>query len=43
MNKENQLSNILGELTASVAHLIIHSEFLKEIIEVYGLRQGFSK
>ena len=31
---ENQLSNILGELTASVTHLNIHSESLKEIIEV---------
>ncbi|KPA15566.1 hypothetical protein MHK_004226 [Candidatus Magnetomorum sp. HK-1] len=31
---ENQLSNILGELTASVTHLNIHSESLKEIIEI---------
>ena len=31
---ENQLSNILGELTASVTHLNIHSESLKVIIEV---------
>jgi len=31
---ENQLSNILGELTASVTHLNVHSESLKEIIEV---------
>jgi len=30
----NQLSNILGELTASVAHISIHSETLKEVIEV---------
>jgi len=28
---ENQLSNILGELTASVAHLTIHSESIKEV------------
>ena len=31
---EIQLSNILGELTDSVTHLNIHSESLKEIIEV---------
>ena len=31
---ENQLSNILGELTVSVAHIKIHSESLKEVIEV---------
>jgi len=31
---ENQLSNILGELTASLTHLNIHSESIKELIEI---------
>jgi len=30
---EDQLANILGELTASTAHLNIHSETVKNIIE----------
>ena len=30
---EDQLANILGELTASTAHLNIHSETVKKIIE----------